>query len=369
VTFSGEAGFDGATFSGDALFHGVTFAGNAEFGGATFASDAVFDRATVSDYLGFGGTTFTRTARFTEAVVHGELAMVAIARRVIAIGMRGRGRLELRLRAAEVDLGFAVLAGPVSVHALQQPIAGIAEAAFADEAGRVPPVRVISLRLLDASSVTLTDVDLSRCRFAGLHRVDQLVLDGRCEFANGPHGRRWVLAEEQHWRVSRAAPPPLYEDPGQEHPEVVGPARLEVLYRQLRKALEDAKNEPGAADFYYGEMEMRRAASRGGDRVLLWLYWLTSGYGLRAGRALMALAVVVATLAVAMQYAGFPGKPVGYLDALLYSLRSAVSVEVKTPALPEQVTRWGQLVRILLRVTGPLFVGLAILAVRNRVKR
>jgi hypothetical protein len=38
------------------------------------------------------------------------------------------------------------------------------------------------------------------------------------------------------------------------------PARLAVLYRQLRKAQEDAKNEPGAADFYYGEMEMRRLA-------------------------------------------------------------------------------------------------------------
>ena len=38
----------------------------------------------------------------------------------------------------------------------------------------------------------------------------------------------------------------------------VRPERLAGLYRQLRKAQEDTKNEPGAADFYYGEMEMRR---------------------------------------------------------------------------------------------------------------
>jgi hypothetical protein len=37
----------------------------------------------------------------------------------------------------------------------------------------------------------------------------------------------------------------------------LGPDRLAVLYRALRKAQEDNKNEPGAADFYYGEMEMR----------------------------------------------------------------------------------------------------------------
>ena len=61
-------------------------------------------------------------------------------------------------------------------------------------------------------------------------------------------------------------------------PEIAG------IYRDLRKGLEDVKNEPGAADFYYGEMEMRRlagpkptgapAASRGGapswaERALL----------------------------------------------------------------------------------------------------
>ncbi|MFZ1177322.1 MAG: hypothetical protein WAO15_13855, partial [Mycobacterium sp.] len=34
------------------------------------------------------------------------------------------------------------------------------------------------------------------------------------------------------------------------------------IYRDLRKGLEEAKNEPGAADFYYGEMEMRRLAGR-----------------------------------------------------------------------------------------------------------
>jgi hypothetical protein len=69
----------------------------------------------------------------------------------------------------------------------------------------------------------------------------------------------------------------------------------------LRKGRQDAKDEPGAADFYYGEMEMRRhargsasnrrrASSRGRvERGILTAYWLVSGYGLRAWRALAGL--------------------------------------------------------------------------------
>ena len=40
------------------------------------------------------------------------------------------------------------------------------------------------------------------------------------------------------------------------------PGQIAGLYRALRKGHEDAKDEPGAADFYYGEMEMRRLARR-----------------------------------------------------------------------------------------------------------
>ncbi len=60
----------------------------------------------------------------------------------------------------------------------------------------------------------------------------------------------------------------------------------------------------GRRSFYYGEMEMRRQTKaagasttgrlrNGGERLILWLYWLLSGYGLRASRSLLALVVVV----------------------------------------------------------------------------
>ena len=93
--------------------------------------------------------------------------------------------------------------------------------------------------------------------------------------------------------------PRWLEDPP---PEPLEPGQIAGLYRALRKGREDSKDEPGAADFYYGEMEMRRHArtTPTAEHAIIWLYWLISGYGLRALRSLAALVFVgvVATVAL-----------------------------------------------------------------------
>jgi hypothetical protein len=240
-------------------------------------------------------------------------------------------------------------------------------------------------------------------RFAGLQRADRIVLDGRCVFADGPGGRRRVLAEEHHWRATqatRAGGRPqrtggwrLLPESG----EVVGPARLEVVYRQLRKALEDAKNEPGAADFYYGEMQMRRAATgRRTERWLLNLYWAISGYGLRARRALAWLTLVTILSITGMSWFGFPqtandqnaagtvATPAGRQPITLTIRRSdpvkplADRVEKATEVTLNAVifrnpdadlTTPGRYLTITVRILGPILLGLTILAIRNQVKR
>jgi hypothetical protein len=62
---------------------------------------------------------------------------------------------------------------------------------------------------------------------------------------------------------------------------VVAAPQVEVVYRQLRAGLEASKAAPAAADFYYGEMEMRRRSARLGERLLLNLYKWVGGYGVR----------------------------------------------------------------------------------------
>jgi hypothetical protein len=177
------------------------------------------------------------------------------------------------------------------------------------------------------------------------------------------------------------------------------------LYRQLRKAQEDAKNEPGAADFYYGEMEMRRHAhtTPAAERAIVWLYWLISGYGLRALRPLAALVTLGAIVTLALIGWGLaantppqhltgtvtstPHNP-GRIDATLRTTnaqlppasqrwtrqrtRTALQVTLESivfRSTAQPLTIVGTWTTIATRILGPILFVLTLLAVRNRVKR
>jgi hypothetical protein len=103
------------------------------------------------------------------------------------------------------------------------------------------------------------------------------------------------------------------------------------------------------------------------ERGILTAYWLVSGYGLRAWRALSWLAIVTAAFAVAFHLIGFtrPPQPDSYWTSLLYAFRATLSLTDNEV----QLTAWGKLLQALLRITGPVLLGLALLAVRGRVKR
>jgi uncharacterized protein YjbI with pentapeptide repeats len=365
----GSADFSGAVFTDSVLFFRIFFSGRVDFSDATFDDYAHFFRTGFRDDVDFNRTKFRKSARFSRsafkradfsyarfagpaqflcraqelvlagAEVSKELTLEAAAGTIAAGKLRGGGRISMRLRAARLDLSGVVFNGPVTVHALQEPL-DWEESSLADPVTGVPPVRVVSLAGADIARLVLTDVDLTECRFAGMQRMDELFFDGWCVFARDPRGVRQVLAEEAYWRATRqsrrrkrqtahrptAVPIEAEAERTEEYSqktsqlhwwirqtvprwtlappgtEVVSPARLQVMYRQLRKAVEDAKNEPGAADFYYGEMEMRRhtRSSPWAERAIIWLYWLISGYGLRALRSLAALTILGVIIATAL---------------------------------------------------------------------
>ena len=134
------------------------------------------------------------------------------------------------------------------------------------------------------------------------------------------------------WHSLKTMTPALVSERTRQPVQRLQPDRLVVLYRSLRKSEEDAKNEPGAADFYYGEMEMRRNVEGVSwvERLILRLYWAVSGYALRAWRSIATLAAVVLLAAVAFAFWGFPPpeadfRPVSINDngALVYQQRPA----------------------------------------------
>ncbi|WP_324604057.1 pentapeptide repeat-containing protein [Streptomyces sp. LaPpAH-108] len=408
AVFEASADFGKAEFGLEARFTGALFAAEARFTEATFALHAWFNRTVFRDATAFGPLACAGTLDLNSAVFTAPVAMAAAAGRVTCKGTRWEAKASLRLRYATVDLTNATFEYPFTVSARATPFFSAGETLLA---GKNPGVAVASLSGVDASYLTLTDVDLSACRLLGTIHLDQLRLEGHFQLDFAPRGlrrrgwlpvrwtRRRTLAEEHHWRASRGAAGWAAGPPGQ---PPAGPTALAPAYRQLRKAFEDDKNEPDAADFYYGEMEMRRHDPTRPfmERVLLFLYWAVSGYGLRALRAVCCLLAAATVTALALMLWGLPKdspkqETVGAISGRKISavtdtqdpvdptgpwrgrltgerFEKALRVTVNSVVFrssEEELTVCGTYTEMASRVAEPLLLALAVLAVRGRIKR
>jgi hypothetical protein len=224
-----------------------------------------------------------------------------------------------------------------------------------------PRPRLITLRGAHIAGLALANVDLRACRFFGAHGLQSLSIEASCLWAPTPvHWRtraRETIAEEHHWRASardmfatvlsrlKPSASPGWRDPYTRPPawleqrdgaDVLEPRQIAALYRSLRKAREDNKDEAGAGDLYYGEMEMRRRDPHGvqaqrrfararSERAVLTAYFLLAGYGLKAGRALVSLALAITIGGALLCWFGFH-EPRGYGRSLLFALESSISL-------------------------------------------
>jgi hypothetical protein len=433
IKFRGETRFDESLFAKGAWFSESVFSGEVSFVDAKFKEDilcrgARFDGRADFDGLEVPGSMWLESVGGTGEIsldwvqATGVVEVIGSFAKVSCMNAKFRDRVWFRLTGSELWLDNTAFAGSTTVEsALAPPSARPNSVAVTAPAA----MRLRSVKGTDAEHLTLVDVDLSRCEFAGLRRPELLHLVGRCRFAAMPHGFCWrwgflpwhwaareALFEEHMWRRSVHAPAGkggwATPDANIELP-VVPPERLAVIYRQLRKAVEDAKNEPGAADFYYGEMEMRRHSptSPSAERAIIRLYWLISGYGLRAIRSLTALVIIGAAIATLLTGFGLaatapvtttpqhlvgtlnttpgqPGRITGTLSGIEPQLPSAsqrwtterarTAAEVTLESFvfrstDQPLTTAGTWTTIVARIFGPLLLALALLAIRNRVKR
>jgi hypothetical protein len=229
-------------------------------------------------------------------------------------------------------------------------------------------------------------MDLRACRFYGASALQSLSIEANCIWPHTPAGRRWIdretIAEEhdyRNWTDDNDA----VQAPGwltAEEPLVILRAeQVATLYRALRKAREDDKDQAGANDLYYGEMSMRQRAAiptrsnRGhiramSDRWVLTAYWALSGYGLKGSRAIAAWLVIVVAASVGFSVCGFT-TDVSYERALLFAVESTSGLLRVPNTSGLTLTYGGEVLQLVLRLIGPLLLGLALLAVRARVKR
>ncbi|MGY5015077.1 pentapeptide repeat-containing protein [Streptomyces sp. 900105755] len=416
AAFHGTGQFGSATFEGHASFGWANFQGAAEFRSAAFEGDAGFEEATFERLVTLGPLACAGRFVLSEATFSGPANLSFAASHVECRRTRWSSTAEIRVRYATVDLAHAIFEYPLTIAAEQEPFV-LADGQVIGEASlaRLPDaaVRIMSLRGVDAAHLVLADVDLSSCLLTGTVHLDQIRLEGACSFDTAPSGthrrgwrpvrftRRRALAEEHHWRARQPAAVPGWK-PAMPDIGHAGPAQLAPVYRALRKAFEDGKNEPGAADFYYGEMEMRRhdrIQTTRTERGLLHGYWMLSGYGLRASRALGWLAAATLVTIVLLMGFGLPqespkqeatgtvppggGKitfeidkadphdPTGqrftgerFEKALNVTLNSVVF-----RSADQDLTTAGTYIEMASRTAEPVLLGLAVLAIRNRVKR
>ena len=243
-----------------------------------------------------------------------------------------------------------------------------------------------SVESLTASTLTepLTigdGVSLTDCSLLGTTGLEHLRLVGDPQWAR--HRHRSHLADEHppaRWRWTN---------------RTAGPAKVEALYRQLRASLESSKAAPAAADFYYGELEMRRNASRrwSVERWLLDIYKWVGGYGVRAWRPFATYLTVLAMTAAGFRYrtswwvtdvlAAQGADPTStttpsgakvsaglhfnrFWDAAAFVARNSISL-LSAPAAG--LTAGGTFVLIAERFAAVTLLALGVLALRARVQR
>ncbi|WP_331772579.1 pentapeptide repeat-containing protein (plasmid) [Embleya sp. NBC_00888] len=413
--FAGEADFRSAAVQHHALFQSATFRGAARFEAATFGGELRFDRAGFERPDQLGPFVCAGRVGLSEAVFGGSVTLSFAARRVECRRTRWTSTAEIRLRYATVDFSHSSFASPLALVAEAAPFALSDGRTLEEEAFAGAPdarVRLVSLRGADTRHLVLADIDLSGCLFTGAVHLDRIRLEGVCVFdTTPPRPRRWglgprftprrTLAEEHHWRAGRPRAARGWNravlDAGH-----VGPAQLEPVYRALRRAHEHAGNQPWAADFAYGEREMRRHDRTGttrAERGLLHAYWLLSGYGLRASRALGWLAASIVLTVVLLMWAGIPQdspkqEAAGRVPAgggtvtfeigetsprnptgdRFTSERFEKSLDVALGSVVfrssgQPLTTAGGYIESVSRLSRLLLLGLAVLAVRNRVRR
>jgi uncharacterized protein YjbI with pentapeptide repeats len=430
-TFDDLAWFEGVTIKGTAWFIDRTFADVAVFEGATFIGDARFDKAKLKDEARFKEATFKHDASFKEADLKavfrfgsmlvegmlvvdgasfGDVEMRVSTPKLSCQRTRFHGPAHLKIRRAEIQLDEAVFERASTLALLREwdgPGGSKPPPCGQRPAHHEPAMPCLaSVSRADVANLMLAEIDLARCRFEGALGLDGLRLATPCPFDAAPTAtpytgvafpfkRRWTkrdtIYEERQWRLTTrkredwAAESTTHDQTQTSAPEIgrtaagtrlrADPEELAKVYRALRKGREDEKDTPGAADFYYGEMEMRRNGARvfSWEHFVLWLYWLVSGYGLRASRALTFLAITVAGGAALLAVVGFrhgetydPPYDSSYWWALLLAMESAISLS-RAPQV--KLTSYGEIVQIGLMILGPLFVGLALLSLRGRIKR
>lgn len=337
ATFTQDAVFNGATFTQDAVFTGATFTQNAEFSVATFAKEALFIATTFTEkaYFGakfretadFGRAKFTKEAYFNDATFT-QLAFFPLA-----------------MFAHEADFSNATFAADADFYQTTfESDAIFQEATFSHD---LYFHQTLFKELVVFSYATFFEVvEFRETKFRGWDqdekgRAKDLIPGpnfslaqfskpekvlfyktylGQALFHNCDVSKFVLSSVEWRQRKRTAKSKVLEEDVDLDFtPALKGKkggrefVLIAELYQQLKKNYDDKRDYWTAGEFHYGEMEMKRLASRSEKRPPRWLhrnlglvawYKYASEYGESYVRPGISLAIVLAVFTFLFPLAG-----------------------------------------------------------------
>jgi uncharacterized protein YjbI with pentapeptide repeats len=399
TSFAGYASFDelqaeqlalrNCGFTAEARFRSVDVSDSATLRRLVFSGVASLQNSRWRD-LYIAGCDFRGSAQFGGSAVSGRISLVqssfAVCRRLeldarqcTLRGTRFDGPVSILVRSGIVDASLSSFQSGVDLvlssdAELDLSNATISGPSVISTAGQASPARVKSIAGARLSGVTLRQLDLTECVMASAHAITDLTISGRGQLALAPRdlkvlGQREVIADEVDYRRSLTGRFLIdawrWTRPGLAAASAP-PLQIADVYRALRRAREDARDEPGASDFYYGEMEMRRHAGPRLDRILLTAYWLVSGYGTRISRTLATYIAFVTGVALALQRLGLR-----HAESFGVALRYIISstTVITKPETPVALDGVGVYLQFSARIIGPALFALMLFAVRARVRR
>jgi hypothetical protein len=394
-----NVGLEGVSFNGNLIGDGA--AATIHLTAAIVSGNASFKYS--KSWLLLNGATLNGLFDLSDAdliALHGEqLALTSASRfgpcriRNLFLARASLGaRIYMDVTADSVDLSNAILkeGGSIVLDGAKVNLRQVSSGGPLRVSGKLPGTAmpaVIGLLNADAGKMSFARVDMSRCSLYGAHGVGAMDLESTVSFARCPWwaSRRHYLADEWAWRAGNPSKwrPFRWKLVGvrigteQEKPKrgeesaiwlpTLRASQIAGTYRDLRRSLEGKSDMPGASDFYYGEMEMRRRDNDSSfwDRVLVTLYWLLSGYGLRTTRSVLAYVILIGFGTWGMRFGGFEKGCYSIPRAALFTLRASLP-GINTV---EQLSKNGQVIEIVMRVLGTLFLALLLLSLRTRVMR
>ena len=379
ATFAGAAGFHGARFE-DATFVNAIFGGGASFSDASFEGRAEFTGAHLERDRDFGPVRAGEALALDGDRIRRGSGSWRSASTFDCSRAQFRRGADIFVRRAAIVLDDADFAAPSMLAPWRDPVRG-EEPAVREGPDEESAPRLVSIRRTKGANLTITGADLRACRFEGAHGLDRLRLE-RVRFArrlsgwqrskrsrvpSGGHdawrspksttgartsGLPWVVRPEVREVRAPSAPRVGPFDIGTDRRDVPRPSQRpggQQRRTRCRRFLSTARWRCAGRDPVRvrrsgllavtapPSMQAPRAslvallamwgpAPRPGPSVsVLRLYWLVSGYGLRASRALIALALTVVVFAFLLDLWGFrPDQSFG--RALLFSLGSTSSL-------------------------------------------